>query len=756
MNINYSTSIHEAISNFRSAISAAGLHFLDEIIADGKVHRFKANSDNHENSWYIMFCNCDGTFGGCFECYKRNIKENWHSKNIMHFSSEERKNYEKQLEEIHRKIEVERNIRTSEAKEKALQILKNSNQASADHPYIVKKQINPFNIRENTYKNIPNLIIPLMDNNDVVHTLQFIDPNGNKKFLTGGVKKGNYYKIGEPKTIIYIAEGYATCASIHEATHECTIVAFDSGNLLAVAQTIRKKYPNYEIVICADNDAFTENNIGVQKATAAAREITAKIAVPKFKDTSTSPTDWNDLMCLEGIGEVREQLANAIIATQPVDSDNESKAKCEITYRCLADIKAKPINWLWHGRIALGKVTIIAGNPGLGKSQITASIAAIITTGGLFPADAIPCPRGNVIFLSAEDDAADTIRPRLEAVSANLDNIFIIDSTIKDGNDAENPDFRQFSLKTDIKALGDLFAKIKNVRVIIIDPITAYLGGTDSHKNAEVRALLSPLSELASKYNVAVICVSHLSKNTNNDPLARVTGSLAFVAAARAAFIVIQDKEDKQTRLFLPIKNNIGCDTTGFAFKIESHKLTSGIETSRVIWSDEIITLTANEAMAVQNINTDKQSSLEDAKGFLLQILANEQISAKQIYKEAKDAGYSRSTINRAKKELSIQSHKDSFESGGWYWCLPSKILKSTEDSQKKNLRTFDKFENLREVRCADCTNFKPDTVGDGTGIGACLYGDNNRNFFSNTTLYPNILRKCANFESQQIIEQIR
>ena len=162
-----------------------------------------------------------------------------------------------------------------------------------------------------------------------------------------------------------------------------------------------------------------------------------------------------------------------------------------IAYRRASDVKAKPIRWLWPGRIARGKATMLAGNPGLGKSQTAgADMAARVSTGGGWP-DGGRCERGNVVILSAEDDAEDTIRPRLEAAGADLSRVFILDAVV-DGYRADGSEaHRAFNLKGDLFRLGRMLEEIDGAALIVIDPITAYLGETDSHKNAEIRARLS-------------------------------------------------------------------------------------------------------------------------------------------------------------------------------------------------------------------------------------------------------------------------
>ena len=540
-----------------------------------------------------------------------------------------------------------------------------------------------------------------------------------------------------PEDIIYIVEG-EKCA---DALSEHGIITTTSGSATSASNADWSFFAGRQIIIWPDNDE--QGAVYADNVARILLKLGCKVLLVDITKLNLPPKgDCYDWLAANS-SATKQDIENLPLLQTP---NSKSQTKSEIAYRCIADIKAKPIDWLWKGRIALGKVTIIAGNPGLGKSQVTVDIAAIVTTGGLFPADEIPCSKGKVIFLSAEDDAADTIRPRLEAVGADLSGVFIIDSIIKNNSNSEDFDARHFSLKTDLKELDKFLGEIKEVRVIVIDPITAYLGGTDSHKNAEVRALLTPLAELASKHNVAVICISHLSKNTNGDALARVTGSLAFVAAARAAFIVAQDPNDNCKRLFLPMKNNIGRDTTGFAFKIESHELSGGIETSKIVWSNEIVTLTANEAMAIQNIDDDRRSVLEDAKEFLSIILANNEMPAKQIFEEARNAGYKEVTVNRAKKEIGVVARRDGYLRC-WFWSLPTQGDQKSQGDHEKSLITLGNIDHLRKIKCADCANFKPDTISNGAGIGECLHGDSYQKSFNNMPLYPNVLRKCTKFQ---------
>jgi putative DNA primase/helicase len=404
--------------------------------------------------------------------------------------------------------------------------------------------------------------------------------------------------------------------------------------------------------------------------------------------------------CIERYRRLHSYVSESVSRAEPAAlKATTGRKSMTLAYRCMSDVQAKPINWLWPGRIARGKVSMLAGNPGLGKSQVTASMAAIVTTGGTWPVDRTRCDRGAVVFLSAEDDAEDTIRPRLEAAEADLTRAFILDAVVEayraDGGEIR----RAFNLKTDLVRLSKMLDEIGEVALIVVDPITAYLGDADSHKNAEVRALLSPLSDLAAKHHAAVVCVSHLNKGGSNDALMRVTGSLAFVAAARAAWLVARDQENANRVLFLPLKNNNN-DQTGLAFAVQSAQVRSDaglIETSCVAWEAEAVTMTADEAMTPQG-DPEERSAVGDAKNFLRGLLADGAISAKRVYAEAREAGYSERTMRRAQKALSVEAVKDGLKAG-WSWRLPSKAAKFPEDGHTKSVAAFGRLQPAHRLR---------------------------------------------------------
>jgi KaiC/GvpD/RAD55 family RecA-like ATPase len=339
--------------------------------------------------------------------------------------------------------------------------------------------------------------------------------------------------------------------------------------------------------------------------------------------------------------------------------------------RCVSDVEARPIRWQWQNRIPRGKLTIIAGHPGLGKSQLTAFVTARVTKGGSWPDGGGITGGGQVVILTAEDDSADTVRPRLEAAGADLTRVHIVDGVIRGYSGDGTRYQRMFSLESDLAALDRKLTELKRVELVVVDPISAYLGKIDSHNNAEVRGALGPVKELAERHGAAFVAVSHMSKAGGTQALLRVTGSLAFIAAARAGYLVAADPQNDTRKLFLPLKNNLAKPQTGLAFYIKEVHLESAagqIETSRVVWSDTPVTITADEVMA--QTTPEESSALREAQEWLRDALADGPVWSKDIQKQAKENGIAVSTLRRARESLAVKTSKRPGENGIWDWEL--------------------------------------------------------------------------------------
>ena len=370
--------------------------------------------------------------------------------------------------------------------------------------------------------------------------------------------------------------------------------------------------------------------------------------------------------------EIQSALAEAVAKPfDPAEFTERQEARKprrgdQLVIRRASDIEPQPVKWLWPNRIAIGKVTIIAGEPGLGKSQLTCSVAAAVTTGRAWPCDEGQALQGTVIILSAEDDAADTIRPRLDAAGAAAASVLIISSV----QQADGGGRRSFNLQADLAALEQAIVDAPDALLVIIDPISSYLGKVDSHKNAELRAVLEPLGEMAARLGVAVLVITHFSKSGSGSANNRFIGSIAFVAAARAAYIVVRDPEDGERRLFLPTKNNVGPEGNGLAFRVGLKGIGGDIFAPMILWEGGVTT-TAEEALATKNGKSGSAPEHENAEEFLRTILADRPLPTRQIRTEAKEAGLAWATVRRAKESLGIKSSKTALD-GGWVWELPT------------------------------------------------------------------------------------
>jgi hypothetical protein len=294
-------------------------------------------------------------------------------------------------------------------------------------------------------------------------------------------------------------------------------------------------------------------------------------------------------------------------------------------------------------------------------------IAAAASTAGSWPCGEGNSPLGSVIILSAEDGAADTIVPRLYAAGADLGRVHIVSAVRESG------ERRAFNLQRDLSLLEEEVRRIGDVALIIIDPVSSYLGGADSHKNAEVRGVLEPISEFAERMRVAVLSITHFSKagaGSTCKALHRFIGSIAFVGAPRIALAVIEEPETDR-RLLLHAKNNLAPPPAGLAYRIRE-KLVGrpgeAVAAPYVAWDDQHVTITANEALAADA--TPERGSFAEAKEFLEELLADGPVPSTEVKADADAAGLSWSTIKRAKAKLKIEAKKSGLKAG-WLWSLP-------------------------------------------------------------------------------------
>lgn len=323
---------HELVLAFRQAMAEHGLHTSDTIEpTNGAVARFHVDGDSKgtRNGWYVLFVD-GGLPAGEFGSWKAGVSVTWCAKEARTMTPAEQQAVQKRIEAARAKREADKRQREGEAARTANLLWNDAQPADDSHPYLRRKGVPSHNLRitdwpvrnskGEVFRHVKNtLLIPVLDARGRIISLQGIFPEKDagfgrdKDFWKEGRKRGGYFMIGQPKAggTIAVCEGYATGATIHAATGWCVLVAFDAGNLNAVAETMREALPDYTFVICADNDQWTTeptNNPGVVFARQAAQGINARCLVPAFPNTDTKPTDWNDLARLEGMEECQRQL----------------------------------------------------------------------------------------------------------------------------------------------------------------------------------------------------------------------------------------------------------------------------------------------------------------------------------------------------------------------------------------------------------------------------------------------------------------
>ncbi len=407
--------------------------------------------------------------------------------------------------------------------------------------------------------------------------------------------------------------------------------------------------------------------------------------LPAGFDPATLPPPWSDLaravLAARGFS-ARTAAFRSVLANHPdrvvIASAYLASAKPDAPPRDdpvglvrLGRVQASQVRWLWPGRVPLGKLTILDGDPGLGKSALTLDLAARLSAGRPMP-DGLPSdldgPAGAVL-LSAEDGLADTIRPRLEAAGADLDRIVALTSVIGT-TDPRRPAFvgRRPPTLVDLEPLERAIAAVQ-AALVVVDPIMAYLPrAVDATSEVQVRALLARLAALAASEGVAILAVRHLTKAAGRDPLYRGGGSIGIIGAVRSALLVARDPADPTgaRRVLAPLKGNLAAPPPSLAYHLEA----PAGGALRVVW-DGPVALTAETLVDAQRgRDAAPPTALAQACDLLRAILAEGPRPATAVQAEAISAGIRPKTIRRARETLGIRLVKDGYQ-GPWLWALP-------------------------------------------------------------------------------------
>ena len=360
----------------------------------------------------------------------------------------------------------------------------------------------------------------------------------------------------------------------------------------------------------------------------------------------------------------------------------------QVLLTCGADLDPEPIRWLWQHWLALGKLHILAGAPGQGKTTLALTMAATITIGGSWP-DGTKCSKGNILIWSGEDDPGDTLLPRLLAAGADRGRCYFIE-----GARTGAGELQPFDPSRDLEALLQAIQRIGGVRLLVIDPVVSAVTG-DSHKNTEVRRALQPLVNLATACDCAVLGITHFAKGGQGvDPAQRVVGSVAFTAVARVVLVAAKVKsmeEGQDARILARSKSNIGPDDGGFYYDLEQCEPLQGIQAPRISWGAAV---QGNARDLLTDPGEEDAEDAQDICDMLREALVSDcWTPVDTAQRGLLRAGFSKKQIWAASKKLNVIRKKG--EDGprdGWYWRLPPGGEDSTQDSQGSNVKNAESW----------------------------------------------------------------
>jgi putative DNA primase/helicase len=538
--------------NIEQAIIQAG-YPPHNISPDGKFHRWSEGRKSGErNLWAINYSDKFGAFGS----WRTGERYNWKLDN-----KELTKEEIKQIQADIQKAEQEReklHLQKAKEAEKYFNRLSIKDYVSK---YLTNKNVGTYGIKFG--KNY--LVIPIRDIEGKIWSYQKIFDGGKKSFFKDGKKKGNFHLIGvnslSETSEAYIAEGYATAATIHEITNKPVIIAFDCYNFKNVIQAINEKYSTICLTIFSDNDIFKPENNGLREGKDAANQYNIPIIYPKFNhnDFETKPSDFNDLVKLKGEEEARRQIL----------SQQESKFINILNWnRKKYEGEPEPRKWLVKDLIPLGVPFLLAGKGGIGKSYLSLALAASVancnSNNSAFLADSI-CTEGKVFYFSAEDDKNE-IHKRLNqlGIKAN-DNLFIVPL----------PDAGNFSVMArkgsdlivteEYKRIYKQLLEQDDIALIIFDPLQVFAQAEIDRDNVASQFMMNQMRELATATGSTVLISHHMRKEdrsapikTSDDAREAIRGASGLVDGVRGAIAIWQNGKNLKAAL---VKSNFGGNT---------------------------------------------------------------------------------------------------------------------------------------------------------------------------------------------------
>lgn len=340
----------------------------------------------------------------------------------------------------------------------------------------------------------------------------------------------------------------------------------------------------------------------------------------------------------------------------------------EVALRPFSEIEQEQVDWIWEQRVARGEITLLVGDPGLGKSQLTCWLAEMVTA-----------RRDTVLMASAEDSPGATIRPRLEVAGAELDRVHLV--VLEDEEGVEG----SIRIPDNVDALRRRIEKAGKVDLLVVDPLTAHLPNeVNSYRDQHVRTALAPLKRLAEEYRCAVVVVMHLNKTASDNSLYRVGGSIGFTGAARSVLLLARDPEDSDGergphRIVANVKNNLAREASSLRFKVKEEPLpreqSEGKTHQRLATTSRIVFVEEAEISGRQLLSPSggerEAPAREEAVDFLLTLLADGPLPIEEVRTQAGELGISEATLRRAREETGVAAYQIKGEQHSWRYALP-------------------------------------------------------------------------------------
>jgi putative DNA primase/helicase len=359
-----------------------------------------------------------------------------------------------------------------------------------------------------------------------------------------------------------------------------------------------------------------------------------------------------------------------------------------ITLTKASDFQATAMSWLWPGRIPLRMVSILAGDGGCGKSTIVLDVAARVSTGAMWPDKSGSAPKGQVAVLNGEDPPSQVTRPRLAAAEADMSNVLILD-------DVNLSRLAGHSAQDFARLLRPFLEDNPRIKLLVIDPITAFLDASKLQREDGARAMMNCLSNLAEEFDVAIVIVAHTTKSLGSNGAARVAGSSGLVNRCRMALAVGLDPEDPSRSVMVKLKGNYTDVNSGIAFRLTNspeHK------TAKIQWLEDGVECDSAGVLAAKSMPTgtgEKKSAVDAASNFITQVLSHGPVPSTVAKGVAKEAGISGSSLRRAREALQVETYpRVTVDGTAWWWKLPDDF----DHSQVKQDKRLDKLLKLLKL----------------------------------------------------------